>query len=324
MNKKLVFIFIVCISLILTNSCQEPYIKFNPISEVTEIIVPEELIPEESLDDPQETGIPCTESSGENLVLAEVLPPIEIPLDLPENHDLSDNIPPVRSQGQQGSCTAWATTYYLKSYQEKIQNGYQYDSYEHVMSPAFVYNQIKSNPHCNSGSNIEDALRLLKEQGTATWKNFPYSDDACNNIPSDEIKEIATINKIKDYYTIQTIDSITDQNHTLTNIIKALIYKKQPVIISMKFKNLNFKYKTSDSIYIANSYVETVKKECGHAILITGYDDEINAFKIVNSWGTSWGNKGYAWVSYNFFLPNEHIDFQEGLTGKYVAFDEED
>jgi len=42
---------------------------------------------------------------------------------------------------------AWATTYYLKNYQEKIQNEYDYLSYENVMSPAFVYNQSKVNPN---------------------------------------------------------------------------------------------------------------------------------------------------------------------------------
>jgi hypothetical protein len=34
---------------------------------------------------------------------------------------------------------------------------------------------------------------------------------------------------------------------------------------------------------------------------IVGYDDAKQAFKVINSWGTSWGSNGYGWISYNLF-----------------------
>ncbi|MEZ4955452.1 MAG: C1 family peptidase [Saprospiraceae bacterium] len=37
----------------------------------------------------------------------------------------------------------------------------------------------------------------------------------------------------------------------------------------------------------------------GHAMTIVGYDDGKNAFRIVNSWGTNWGDNGFAWVDYS-------------------------
>jgi hypothetical protein len=42
----------------------------------------------------------------------------------------------------------------------------------------------------------------------------------------------------------------------------------------------------------------------GHGVCIVGYDDGkvtadgTGAFRLVNSWGTSWGNQGYWWMSY--------------------------
>lgn len=35
-----------------------------------------------------------------------------------------------------------------------------------------------------------------------------------------------------------------------------------------------------------------------HAIVIVGWDDDLNAWLIKNSWGTNWGIDGYGWINY--------------------------
>ena len=37
-------------------------------------------------------------------------------------------------------------------------------------------------------------------------------------------------------------------------------------------------------------------------MVLVGYDDSQNAFKLINSWGTEWGEEGYAWVDYDYFI----------------------
>ncbi|MDX6513581.1 MAG: hypothetical protein QOE36_3085 [Gaiellaceae bacterium] len=39
----------------------------------------------------------------------------------------------------------------------------------------------------------------------------------------------------------------------------------------------------------------------GHAMLATGWDDDLEAFRIKNSWGYDWGDKGFAWMPYSWF-----------------------
>lgn len=36
-----------------------------------------------------------------------------------------------------------------------------------------------------------------------------------------------------------------------------------------------------------------------HAVVITGWDDSRRAWRIKNSWGTGWGESGFAWVAYD-------------------------
>lgn len=32
----------------------------------------------------------------------------------------------------------------------------------------------------------------------------------------------------------------------------------------------------------------------GHVLIITGYNDEMKGFRIMNSWSSAWGDKGFA------------------------------
>lgn len=48
----------------------------------------------------------------------------------------------------------------------------------------------------------------------------------------------------------------------------------------------------------------------GHAVVIVGYNNMTQHFKIRNSWGSAWGLKGSFYVPYEFMLnPNWTDDF---------------
>jgi C1A family cysteine protease len=38
-----------------------------------------------------------------------------------------------------------------------------------------------------------------------------------------------------------------------------------------------------------------------HAMVIVGYEDKYNAFKVLNSWGPNWGYGGFCYMSYDLF-----------------------
>jgi len=64
------------------------------------------------------------------------------------DHSTSIYFPPVRSQASQGSCAAWATTYYTATYTQSKDNGWTQTSSgnnDQIMSPAWTYNKAKTN-----------------------------------------------------------------------------------------------------------------------------------------------------------------------------------
>ena len=44
-------------------------------------------------------------------------------------------------------------------------------------------------------------------------------------------------------------------------------------------------------------------------MVVVGYDDAKQAFRIQNSWGRSWGDGGYGWFSYEFWKRNVTLGF---------------
>jgi fibronectin type 3 domain-containing protein len=230
--------------------------------------------------------------SGESIAkmysAGSMVPPASAePRALPTKVDLSKDMPPVGSQGMQSSCVAWATAYAAKSYQEYIEHEWKYDD-NTLFSPAFIYNQI--NGGVDKGSSIYDACQLMVKMGCATLDTMPYNVKNYKSKPNSQAVKEAGKYKAEKFYTIKPTEIST---------IKSYLSKGYPVIfgatVYMNFNNLN----KSNPVYNSKSG----KSMGGHAMTLVGYDDSKygGAFKLINSWGTGWGDKGYAWIPYSFF-----------------------
>jgi surface protein len=217
---------------------------------------------------------------------------------LPTSYDLSKDMPPVRSQGKQGSCASWAVGYYLKSYHEHIEHDTTYgtgDDYSGVFSPSFLYNKVRANKNsCNSGSYILKNLEMLATSGISSWNNMPYTDKNCNAKPSNSATNEAKCSKVLAYRIVPT-------NNRFSNMdMKYHLVDEKPIVVALvildEFSNPKNK--------IEGEYIQKEYNENGtgyHAVVVVGYDDNKNAFKIINSWGTDWGNNGYLWIDYTVF-----------------------
>lgn len=225
----------------------------------------------------------CYGFSEPNATVSEIL----VDADMPSEYDISEFLPEVRSQGKQGSCVAWATGYYLKSFQENyedVENGILANNNE--MSPAYIYNQIKVSD-CSGGSVVQDALDTISSQGIVNWSIMPYNENECSTQPDELAKTLAEPNKIDDYLYLDQ-DLVLEQT-------KAHLLNDQPVVIAITIDRSYFGARDQDGVYV---YRKFNSGDGGHAMLVVGYNDEMNAFKVVNSWGKEWGNQGFVWIDY--------------------------
>lgn len=197
--------------------------------------------------------------------------------------DLSALFPKPGNQGEQGSCVAWATAYAARSYYEVRQQSSKPSDSTHIFSPAFVYNQLKMGG-CDGGSSMSMALDLLKKTGAASLAKFPYDPHSCTHLPDERVVSEAASFRIDDWKKVD--------GHNLDDI-KGQIFAGNPVMFGM-FISDSFDRLGKNQIYNDLSSPRTG----GHAMVLVGYSEAKQAFKLVNSWGDNWADKGFAWVSY--------------------------
>lgn len=51
--------------------------------------------------------------------------------------------------------------------------------------------------------------------------------------------------------------------------------------------------------YTSGVFNENSTDQVNHAVTLVGWDDEKQAWKIKNSWGTAWGESGFMWIAYS-------------------------
>ena len=198
---------------------------------------------------------------------------------------LTLNTPPVGDQGSEGSCVAWGTTYAGRSISWQVANPATWSYSVNIFSPEYTYNQVKSSD-CASGSYVTKGLDLLVSQGAVPWSIMPYSDlNGCSLMPTADQMAIAANYKVASYSRV----SITSA------AIKAALVSGKPVVVGGPV-NRAFMYLSGTTVLTKFSG----SSMGGHCYCVVGYDDSKQAFKVQNSWGTSWGSNGFGYIGYNY------------------------
>ena len=133
---------------------------------------------------------------------------------------------------------------------------------------------------------IRNALAAVKQYGVCREDLWPYDISKFTVKPSAACYTDALSRTISEYSAVPDIESAI-----------VSIANGKPVVLGLlifeEFYNLNF-----------NNYQLSIPQDAssggGHAVCIVGYDLATEAFLIKNSFGTLWGDNGYAIIPFRY------------------------
>lgn len=204
--------------------------------------------------------------------------------------------PPIYDQQTIGSCTANAI---CAVYGFDLLNNFKFpsSSLKESFFPSRLYLYYKEreketkNKIEDKGAVISDGINILQDNGVCSEEKWPYDISNVNIKPSTECDiEAKNHCSIEHRRVAQKLEDI-----------KNCISNNFPIVFGFdvfeSFENLS-----ENNNFIVSFPQINEKQLGGHAVVIVGFNDETKLFKIRNSWGESWGDKGYFYMPYEFVL----------------------
>jgi hypothetical protein len=225
---------------------------------------------------------------------------------MPASYSLEKYCPTPGNQGKYGTCTAWANAYgvatILYAQTHDITDKALINKY--AFSPTFLYEQIKSTADltCQNGTDPIQALLTLIKMGDATLRTAPY---ACGATTTETAKIEALNYKISDANILFAAkgmlvdDKFVQTEQQMIDLTKKALTEGSPVSIGFTLPKSFFYIKTAIwSPDPQEAFGDWQHNK--HAMCVIGYDDNIagGAFRVLNSWGTAWGDGGMVWIKY--------------------------
>ncbi len=224
--------------------------------------------------------------------------------------------PPIRSQGSIGSCAQWAGMYYCFTHMNALARDWDAknggDAYR--FSPKFTYNMV--NGGSDAGSWPTEGWFIATKHGAATWADWPY-DGSFRGWPLTAAVWRNALNvRVQSTGYVYGCNTPTGMEQLKTLLVNGYVLSFGTYINSWQFKTIpNDPATDQDDAFVGQSAGYWVNGTNGsHAMTVVGYNDHIwvdingngivnpgekGAFRIANSWGTSWKDAGFTWLSYD-------------------------
>lgn len=198
---------------------------------------------------------------------------------IPDSFDWRERINFGKFENNQNSCAsswAYATLEMLEALYAK-EKGIYIKLSEQMLIDCDTYDD-----GCNGGTII-NALKWIKANGIMKAEDYPYrgTKGTCKADPSKYIDM-----KVTGYRQLGSISSPADEE-----VMKQVLYEDGPYIVGINSIGL-YSYKSG---ILDLSKTKCPPNDINHFPLLVGYGstERIDYWIIKNSWGSSWGERGY-------------------------------
>jgi len=223
---------------------------------------------------------------------------------LPPKVDLRPSCPRVHEQGHPLTCTAHAVAgaFQFETRRLKLKDFPPSRLFIYYNTVALVHSQHRQ------AINLRSALKAVARLGVCPENNWPFSltKAAMAKKPNERAYRIAEHHKITRYERIMMGRRSREE---FVRLLKNRLAEGYPFVFSFLI------HESFESDHVAKTGVMPMPKrgesvKGWHAVMAVGYDEHHRRVLIRNSWGWSWGLKGYFWMPYDYIAnPRMTADF---------------
>jgi C1A family cysteine protease len=158
------------------------------------------------------------------------------------------------------------------------------------VSRLFIYYEervLEGSVNYDAGAFIRDGLKVVNKKGAPLESLWPYNINQFTIQPNTAAYTDAAKRKVTGY-----------QRCVDFNAVKAALAAGNPVVVGFDV------YASFETVQVARTgimpYPNVSREQLlgGHAVCLVGYKDATQQFIARNSWGTSWGDRGYFYMPY--------------------------
>jgi hypothetical protein len=230
---------------------------------------------------------------------------------------------PIKNQGYVGSCTAFALS-------ATLDNAIRRAGLQEASSPSHIWS-FYAVPKMSAAGDTNLG------QSITSWTTWPYSGKEACKMSSPQYEDCGDVYGVRpgtarqDSAYVANLNKATqsgnfkigaiEQLKTLPpdmDELQATLASGADLWIAMKIDGSKFSKLNN---YVISDWT-TAQISGGHAMSMAGYRVLANGkreFLLHNSWGTSWGDQGYAWVSEKMVQTMMHYAFRVKMEGQAPA-----